>query len=54
MKYKSDLGRSDSLSARLVSFGQLFYMFLMAFPEPFLALSIASLATMVLSSIDKD
>jgi len=51
MKHKSNLGRSDSLSAQQTAFGRLFLMLFLAFPEPFTAFGLASLATVMLSSI---
>ena len=52
METKPNLGRSDSLSARQTAFGRLFITMCIGFQDPYIALGIASLATLMLSSLE--
>jgi len=51
MKNKSNLGRSDSLPARLIAFGRLYLMLYSCLLEPLSAFGLASLATVMLSKV---
>lgn len=51
MKIKSNMKRSGSLAEKQTAFGRLFLVLYLAFPEPFIAFGLTSLATMVLSRL---